>query len=94
MDERPVRRGWKLSGDNELVIRLVLDVDIKAGAGYVRLRDAPVARTEKFSPSVLVDVDAAGRPVGLELLTLAANVDVDGLVSRYNIPEIRDRVVV
>ena len=37
-----------------------------------------------------MDFDAAGHPVGLEILTLAANVDVDGLVSRYNIPEIRD----
>lgn len=71
-------------------IRLVLAVDTKAGAGYVSLRNAPVARTEQFSPSVLVDFDAAGHPVGLEILTLAANVDVDGLVSRYNIPEIRD----
>jgi len=72
------------------VIRLVLDVDTEADAGYVSLRDAPVARTEQFSPIVLVDIDAAGTPVGIEILTLSAEVDVDGIIARYNVPDIRD----
>jgi uncharacterized protein YuzE len=68
----------------------VLDVDTEADAGYVTLREGSVARTDQFSDSVLVDVDNAGIPVGIEILTLAADVDVDGIVTRYNIPEIRD----
>ena len=63
----------------------VLDIDTRADAGYVTLRDAPVSRTVQFSTSVLVDLDSNGSPVGIEILTLTADVDVDGIAERYGL---------
>ena len=62
-------------------------VDADAGAAYVSISRAAVARTEPSSESVLIDVDAAGRPVGIELLTLTATVDVDGIAEKYHLPD-------
>lgn len=43
--------------------------DIRARASYAYLRpDGKVARTVEVSDSVMVDVDAEGRPVGVETL--------------------------
>ena len=63
----------------------VLDIDTTADAGYVTLREAPVARTEQFSTSVLIDLDSAGSPVGIEILTLTAHVDVEGIAASYQL---------
>ena len=63
-----------------------LTVDTDAGAAYVRLNEAAVARTERFRESVLVDLDTVGAPVGIEILALPAAVDVDGLADRYSLP--------
>lgn len=38
------------------------------GSRYIRLTDGPVARTLSLSESVLVDLDAEGRAVGVEVL--------------------------
>lgn len=65
----------------------MLVVDDEADAGYVRLTDAAVARTEQFSDSVIVDLDAAGSPVGIDILTLTAVVDVDGICDRYSLTD-------
>ena len=63
-----------------------LTIDTDANAGYVSISQAAaVARTEQFSSSVLVDVDAAGQLVGIELLTLTATVDTDGIANRYGL---------
>lgn len=52
-----------------------------------------MAGTEPFGDSVLVDVDSAGTPVGIELLTLPAHVDVDALAAQYRLPaDIRDEL--
>lgn len=67
------------------LMALVLDTDTGADAGYVTLSNAPVARTEHAGASVLVDVDSDGSAVGIEILTLTAAVDVDGLAARYGL---------
>lgn len=49
-----------------------LHVDTAADALYLRLDDAtPVAESEEVAPGVVLDFDAAGRVVGVELLRLS-----------------------
>ena len=64
-----------------------LSIDTRADAGYVQLSEHSVVRTEQFGPSVLVDLDSAGEPVGLEILPLTADVDTDAFAARYGLPE-------
>ena len=42
--------------------------------GYVRVRRGEVARTIEHSPGVLLDVDAGGRLLGIELVNLKRRV--------------------
>ena len=62
-----------------------LTIDVDADAGYVSVSQAAVARTEPFAESVLIDVDDVGQLVGIELLTLTATVDTDGIANRYGL---------
>jgi len=64
-------------------VKLTIDVD--ADAGYVSVSQAAAARTEPFAESVLIDVDDVGELVGIELLTLTATVDIDGIANRYGL---------
>ena len=49
-----------------------LHVDIQADALYLRLDDAtPVADSEEVAPGVVLDFDADGRVVGIEMLRLS-----------------------
>jgi len=63
-------------------------VDAAAGAAYVALTNAEVARTEQFSSSVLIDLDGDDRLRGIELLDLTATVDIDGIANRYGLPAV------
>ena len=45
-----------------------IDYDPQADAIYIRLRDGDVDDTEQVSKYIYVDVDAAGVPLGLEIL--------------------------
>lgn len=42
--------------------------DTEAGAWYMRVSDHPVARTEQIGPGTLVDFDADGVVVGVEVI--------------------------
>lgn len=46
--------------------------DAEADAAYIQLGDAPVARTVDHGGRVLVDVDADGQPVGVEIIGVPA----------------------
>lgn len=59
--------------------------DAVADAAYVTLTAADVVRTERFDESVLIDLDGAGQPVGIEILTLGADVDVDGIAAEWRL---------
>lgn len=61
-------------------------IDLDARAAYVTLAGAAVARTVQLSPTVLVDEDEHGQPVGLEVLTLDA-LPVAEVLARYRLPE-------
>lgn len=45
-----------------------LHVDEKADAVYIRLDDSPIADSEEVRPGIVLDFDADGRVVGMELL--------------------------
>ena len=64
-----------------------LTIDTEADAGYVSISQGAVARTEPFGESVLIDVDEAQRLVGIEILSLTAVVDVDGICERYDLSD-------
>ena len=48
--------------------------DHDADAIYIRLSDTEVASTITLSSTVYIDVDAAGNPVGLEVLRVDSNI--------------------
>lgn len=48
-----------------------LTYDPEAKALYMRFSDEQIEETLEFSSSVYLDVDQAGRPVGLEVLNVA-----------------------
>ena len=65
-----------------------LRVDTAADCAYIAIRAGQkVARTEPFGDSVLIDLDDDDRLVGIELLTLTADVDVCGIANRYGLPD-------
>ena len=49
----------------------IVEIDTEATAAYVRLREAPVARTEPFESAsglVMLDFDAADNVIGIEVV--------------------------
>jgi uncharacterized protein YuzE len=48
-----------------------LKVDQKADALYLSLTDTPASRSEEVSPGIIVDYDAQGRAIGVEMLYLS-----------------------
>ena len=63
---------------------MTVDYDPEADAAYVRFSEAPVARTHEESDVCIVDLDASGKLVGVELLSVFgfAGASLSGLVSR------------
>lgn len=49
---------------------MAITVDPAAEAAYVQLSDADVAETRQLDDSTLVDLDAFGRVMGIEMLHL------------------------
>jgi uncharacterized protein YuzE len=65
---------------------ITLSVDTYVGAAYIQLSDEPIVETIELTPSVQVDVDATGTVVGVELLSLAAELPIDVLDRTYRFP--------
>ena len=63
-----------------------LEYDLDVGALYVRLSDAEVARTVEEGDNAAVDLDPAGRVVGIEVISLAHAWPIDTILARYDIP--------
>lgn len=51
-----------------------LTIDRKADALYLDLDEAPAAESEEISPGVILDYDAGGKVVGIEMLHLSKRV--------------------
>lgn len=62
-----------------------ITVDPGVGACYIRLSDRPVARTEEFSDTLLVDLDRYGDAVSLEVLDLTAQLPLTDLCRQLHI---------
>lgn len=56
-----------------------LRVDRGSDALYLRLDESSVVESEEVQPGVILDYDAEGRVVGIELLDLSKRVDPDRL---------------
>jgi uncharacterized protein YuzE len=59
--------------------------DVEADALYLQLRKGKVARTEELDDGTLVDVDAHGEPLGVEVIHPARPWPLQELIGRYNI---------
>ncbi|MCH7976204.1 MAG: DUF2283 domain-containing protein [Bacteroidetes bacterium] len=50
-------------------MKLSIDPDIDAA--YLRLTDKPVAESEEVAPGIVLDFDAEGNVIGIEILALS-----------------------
>lgn len=62
-----------------------LTIDFEAEAAYLSLTDSEVARTLGISQGVLVDLDADGRTVGVEVYMLSANLPDDRTAAEFGL---------
>lgn len=56
-----------------------LTVDREADALYLDLDDAPAAESEEIAPGVILDFNAEGKVVGIEMLYLSKRVSAEQL---------------
>jgi len=63
-----------------------LKYDMSVGALYIRLTDAPVARTREVDDNTMVDLDAAGEVIGIEVVSIAHPWPVDEVLRSCAIP--------
>ncbi len=56
-----------------------LKVDRESDALYFRLDDTDIVESEEVQPGVILDFDARGQVVGVEILQISARVNPDGL---------------
>ena len=62
-----------------------LEVDMMAGAAYIRLSTSTVHRTVQATDSVLIDLDDMGVAVGVEVLVLAAEIPFSRLKDDFHV---------
>jgi uncharacterized protein YuzE len=64
---------------------ITLSVDTSVGAAYIQFTDKPVAQTIEETPDIQVDIDATETVVGVEVLSLTAELPTEPLLlSRYH----------
>lgn len=56
-----------------------LKIDKENDALYFRLNEAAIVESEEVQPGVILDFDANGRVVGVEMLTLSLRVEPEKL---------------
>jgi uncharacterized protein YuzE len=60
---------------------------------YVEFQDRPSAETREIAAGILLDLDAEGRPVGLDIDNASKNMDLDA-IETIGLPSKRTRVTV
>jgi uncharacterized protein YuzE len=60
-----------------------LTVDREADALYLRLDESVVTESEELQPGVVLDYDAGGQVVGVEILGLGNRVTTDALTNLH-----------
>lgn len=66
---------------------LVVQVDPAANAAYLRISDSSIAKTEELNDWTLVDLDPAGKLVGVEILGLSSPIPLTELQSKFGLSE-------
>jgi len=54
-------------------------VDMESDALYFRLSEDPIANSEKVSPGIIVDYNASGKVIGIEILEIKGRVPMADL---------------
>jgi uncharacterized protein YuzE len=67
-------------------VSVKLEYDLNAGALYVRLSDAEIARTAEAGDNAAVDLDARGDVVGIEVISVGHPWPVSDILATYSIP--------
>lgn len=63
-----------------------LKYDLNVGALYIRLSDSPVARTQEINDNTLVDLDEAGRVIGIEVISIESPWALGTVLHDYEMP--------
>ena len=63
-----------------------LKYDLNVGALYIRLTDQAVARTREIDDNTVVDIDAHGGIVGIEVISIGHPWALDDVLRDYAIP--------
>lgn len=63
-----------------------LEYDLNAGALYIRLSDAEIARTAEAGDNAAVDLDASGGVVGIEVIAVGYSWPLTDILDTYGIP--------
>lgn len=63
-----------------------LEYDLDVGALYIRLGDSEVARTREAGDNAAVDLDAADRVVGVEVISIGHPWPLADILASYDIP--------
>lgn len=58
---------------------MTLKVDRESDALHFRLDDSDILESEEVQPGVILDFDACGQVIGIELLHISARVDPEKL---------------
>ena len=56
-----------------------LKIDRESDALYFRLDDSEIVESEEVQPGVILDFDARGQVVGIEMLRISERMDPQGL---------------
>lgn len=56
-----------------------------ADAIYIQLKDGLVVRTDSVDEGTLVDIDASGAAIGIEIINPARHWPVDEVTTKYNV---------
>ncbi|MEV4155429.1 DUF2283 domain-containing protein [Nocardia salmonicida] len=62
-----------------------LHIDQNVGAAYIQINDNEVARTVEVTDDILVDLDAMDMVVGVEILSLTAELPIGQLIRDHHI---------
>jgi uncharacterized protein YuzE len=64
-----------------------LKYDLNVGALYIRLTNAPVVRTKEIDDNTSVDLDEAGKVVGIEVVAIESPWALGAVLRDYSIPD-------
>lgn len=66
-------------------IGISIEVDTTLHAAYVRLSEEKVVKSIEFDEDILIDLDGAGRVVGIEILDSNVRLPFDELLTQYQV---------